>query len=252
MNLSFLDFFPDTTAVLVISLEKIDDPNGFVLNDWTPSFFQYGYIPVLSQPDRDVVFSGIQPEGVKLQITPVSKEVQNRVFVDNVFTSLLPYESNSLLLFFYQYQIIELLLGQVFEAEQKSLVEKLISYASDSVKTKEVLDEINKISSEKKRLSLLFENYMNDTFEKSQLVAACNSFLNSHNRETSTNLHESLYKVRNVLFHQYRDVISASGDQLKNICQEFSYLLVQLVSNYRAPVSSHPETIPLETEPASS
>jgi hypothetical protein len=232
-NLYFSDFFPDDTAIWVTSLGADHEPKNFELVDWIPSLFGYGYAHVIGSERQAIVHEGINPEGGNLNLFSVSSDVQNLNFINNVFSNLLPYEKNPLLIFFYQYQIIELFIGQVFEDEQTFLIQKLIAAAQDSIETKKVLKKISDLTSEAKRIKLLFNDYVDYGLDRNPLLVACNNYLVSMGHDAETLMQESLYLVRNRIFHRYLDIPSGNDQLLEDICISFNHLLVQLATKYK-------------------
>ncbi len=232
-RLSLSDFFPEDVAVLVISIGTPDNRKPFILEEWVPSLFGYGFSPAGESERPNVKHIGITPSAHSLNLRRVSSKVEGRPFLDNMFSNIIPFEDNPLLLFFYQYQIIELFLEQVFQEEHAVLIRLLIDAGTDTVKAKDVLSKINALAPEKKRIELLFGDYVEQGIDRTRLFISCNSFLREVGQEECGNMHHALYRVRNILFHQYRNIPAESLQALADICVEFSHLLVQLVSRYK-------------------
>jgi len=205
-SITFPHFFPECVAVLVVSLKSLESADDFKIFDWLPSLFVHGYVPLSMRDPSFLLWSGRKPQKVRMNIRPMSMFFRNLLFIRTLFSDLLAFESNPLLRFFYLYQIVELLLEQVFKKEQGILVNNLISSCNDTEKTKDILDKISQYSSEKRRLNLLMRSYIRCTPNQAELQTACKTFLSANDKEHAEDVSASLYKVRNILFHQYRDV----------------------------------------------
>ena len=236
--LSFTDFFSESTAVLLISLETLDQSCEFNINEWIPSLFLNGYVKLGSRDPKSLVWSGSRPTQNRLNLHSVTHIVEGLSFVQNVFSDLLAYESNDLFNFFYLYQIIELLLEQVFKIEQRKIIAELSVVGEDTVRIKEILEKIQQYTSEKKRLHLLVETYTHTPSElnSNDLLDACNKFHLTPDKDINTNVCDSLYKVRNMLFHQYRNVQKI--DTLEIINLELTPFIVKLLFNFNNEINT--------------
>jgi hypothetical protein len=227
---SLADFFSECAAVLVVSMDTLEAGAEFDITDWIPSLYECGYV-LLRRQDPDGLFVGERRPGqVRLNLRPVSKELGTHSFIESVFCDLLAFERNPLLIFFYLYQVVELLLEDVFRTEQEALVNELISVRQDSVKTKKVLQKAGSIASEKHRLHLLVNQYLKQVPDSAGLRAACNGFLEGTGQEACGEVCEALYTVRNILFHQYRDV--RDHDPLTAVINEMAPFLIRALSEF--------------------
>ncbi len=227
-HIFFSDFFSEDIAIFVIDVEAFNQLGTFSYEEWFPSFFRHGYIPYQNHPGEEIIFQGIPPEGRNIYISPVSSYLKNQPFLYSVFTKLIPYEENPLLLFFYEYQLIELLLEYILMEEQRAFVQEVIKVVDNTVKTKEILRKINENTTEKKLIRLLFSDYTAETIDSQTLKDTCNSFLLSTNSGEEKEPHKALYLVRNIIFHQYRN--AAGQPKLLNaITREFADFLAQTI-----------------------
>lgn len=229
-TLSFSEFFPDSTALLVISLDTLVNPDGFNIDDWIPALYLYGYVPLKTRNPEYLCLTGKVEKNCRLNLQPISNHLPRQSFVESVFADLLAFERNPLLRFFYLYQVVELLLEEVFRCEQSLLVDRLLDTSGDALKTKEILETVSDISREKERLKLLTTKYLKRAPSCERLKHACDSFLAACGKETPEHPMYSFYKVRNILFHQYRDV---RGDlPLEEVVFETTPFLVNILQEF--------------------
>jgi flavodoxin len=69
---------------------------------------------------------------------------------------------------------------------------------------------------------------------KESLIKACNAYLISIGREECTDVQQAIYRVRNILFHQFRDIPPGHDVLLDSLCDEFTLFIVQLLSFYKS------------------
>lgn len=232
--LSFSDFASDDAVILLISLGTPEEPKEFNLNDWKPAFFKYGFIPANDKCHQNIYYSGISTGANNLKLQRLSKDIKNTDFILDTIETILPYEKNCILRFFYLYQIIELFIYQVYEEEYPAHIASLVQNASDTVKAKDIIAKISELSTEKKRINLLISNFVKGGLERESLIKACNGYLISIGREECPDVQQAIYRVRNILFHQFRDIPSGHDVLLDSLCDEFTLFIVQLLSFYKS------------------
>jgi hypothetical protein len=217
-TITLADFFPDCVAVLIVSLQQLPNGEPFHICDWVPALSVHGYVPLSPRDPTNLSWSGSKPEDVRMNLHPVSPLFRGFPFINTVFSDLVAFEANPFLRFFYMYQVVELVIEEIFKKEQRALLEKLTTTLDDTIKTKEVLEDAREIASEKRRLKILVNNYVGTLPDCINLRTLCNNFLQGNSKDQGEDVCDSLYRVRNILFHQYRDVKNA--DILENIVSE--------------------------------
>ncbi len=124
---------------------------------------------------------------------------------------------------------------RVFEKEQLKIVEELLTVQNDPVKTKDVLEKVRDLSSEKRRIRLVANDYMSAPVSVAPLHEACKEFLRSTGNADNQNMHDSLYSVRNVLFHKFRDVPDSAKHHLSALSKAFMLYLAELLPVFQVP-----------------
>ena len=224
------DFFHDATVVLVICKSTLEKGTSFDLANWLPSFFSLGYTQLLERSPCDLFYKIENvPVEKRVNVQQTSSILKNEKFIEFVFSERLPYEKNPLLCFFYLYQIVELLIEKIFQAEQKKLVDELVKVTGDSFKTKEVLEKYKDCISEKKRLDLLVTNYVDNMPSEDDLKKSCNNFLKSAGVDDGGRLSQYFYPVRNILFHNFHNSPPNIDSLLSEIIQSLIPFLCDLL-----------------------
>lgn len=232
-SFNFSDFFHDETVLLVISKATLDG-SGFRLNDWLPSLSVAGYFKLSCINPADLMLVGDRPTDKRLYLTKITPEFQGHNFVDLVYTNLIPYERHPLLFFFYCYQVIEVMLTQVFKMEQSLIYTELKKPIEDGdvVKAKDVMGKVGEINSENYRFKLLIDKYVNSPIPGDELQNACNGLLRSVNKDLGRTVSEAIYRVRNFLFHQYHSVPTSVETELSGVNTFLLKYLSDLCSNF--------------------
>jgi len=121
------EIFHESTALLIISREALDIEDAFQLPKAIPSLLKAGYVELTKDNPSLLTLSRPSPEGNKLYVEFVSNHVDDADLIAVLLKNVAFYQSNTILQFFYLYQVVELLLECVFKHEQKLLVRELVA-----------------------------------------------------------------------------------------------------------------------------
>lgn len=233
--LEFSDIFDDATVLLVLYKEHV--PAGLENNYelLTPSLFKHGYVSLKSGNPNDIELLIEAPEERKLNIQFVSQDVDNYKIIGEILDRSIAYEKRAIFKFFFMYQIFELLIDNIYKIEQRAVTKELIEAQGDSGKTKEVISKIQEFLSEKKRINLLFGEYSSVKGQLVELKHYCNDLLTILGKEEGGEAQDCFYKIRNFIFHQYRDFPREGEDCLSNIVAEVINILPELLSTFKVP-----------------
>jgi hypothetical protein len=157
------------------------------------------------------------------------------IYIKSVFRDYLKMENHPLVQFHLLYQIVELLIENVFRCEEK----RILTFGKDVDKTPhDLIKELQKYGDEDHRIKKLFERYLrkNGNFSYTASLQTFNDLLIKFNREKSV-VAEALYQVRNIIVHDLRGVAEIDHDYsiLKEINSEFEKLTVEILSSYIEP-----------------
>lgn len=229
--------FPDQATDLILMM--IDKENAkkvqeYDIKNYTVSLFQKGYsyegigntITEIDHPDKAI------------RLKRVSKELQHITFVDTLFRSYIPNMQDGITRFHMLYQVIEILIEQVFDSEFRKLVKCL---TDDPGSMFDKRDDLGSIANEKTRVKRLFSNYVQtiDTNKKQFLEGICEKILNENGKEKRVSMEESLYAVRCLIVHKYYSLKTENmTNNLDELNSAFLDVLFDLLLGYRAPESS--------------
>lgn len=142
-------------------------------------------------------------------------------YVVTILSSLVPYCNNPFLRFFYLYQVIEYLMGIEFDLKVSNVRERFLETQNPSmVELREILDKFQDATREKARINVaLVPACPTTSLSAETLLSALNAL------EPDTSFAERIYRVRNILFHDYKQ-LHDRGEQIALLCQDlFAYLI---------------------------
>lgn len=260
-ELDIFDFYSEDSIVLILYKPALGALE-FNINSYLPCLFKYGYFLQTSGVDPSTSV-GVLDEpyselGAKLSIRPISESFTQAAFVTHAMRKTLPYESNPLLIFFYQYQLIELLIGQILDTSFQEFKEQLAADAAIASSIRDTVKTLNENMNEKVRLKRLFNRHIGTNPELSALRLKCNEFLNANGvtlkKEIAVqSFADYLYETRNVLFHNLRNVAPESLELVGEINGLLRPVLCDMLVNYVPKPSEGLADLPLpEVEVAAS
>lgn len=227
------DIFHSNTAILIVSKETLEGP--FEIQCAMPSLIRHGYVRLSNISPSEIALSGIRPENKKIQLKLISSDLSNRQVIDSLLHSAFAYETKTILCFFYIYQIFELLLEEIYQSEQLKIINDLITAAGDSSKAKEALEKAQRISSEKKRIALLANEYSKAQGRLGNLKSSCNALLKAIGRNEGDSFEEYFYSIRNFIFHQYRDFPVDKEQLLVDVIEDVRDWLPDMLFSFKKP-----------------
>ncbi|WP_152666906.1 hypothetical protein [Arthrobacter sp. YC-RL1] len=244
-EINFSELFHEDLCFLVICLSNV--PNGeFSIDRYIPSLVEHGYIYDRHGSSTKIAWNPPKLEQSNaIKIRPVSKKFAETHVVSKLLTSAVAYNKNPILKFFFLYQIIELLIEQVYRLEVESILGEISvsTDARDSANYRKYIRKLQEVSKENIRIGKLINKYVEDNVDIKPLGEACNNFLESVNIEQGDTLDSHFYMVRNFLFHQARDLPENASDLLESIVLEFVSFLPILLNKY-SPVSRQDPVLP--------
>ena len=236
-NYSVLDFYEDDDILLVLSNQKIAKIENFSIDNFIPCLFKFGYHLVTSSKSGENIFHSqnqfYDQLSTRIVLKPISKCLQSELYVNNLFKKFLPYEQHHLVRFSVLYQIVEWLIEKIF---QKELLSRIGDYRcrapNDTIEFYELKESIIELTNEKKRINKLFSNYANIAASCHDLKRKCDILLNALGKEQNDSITHSLYRIRNILYHGYRNLNDVMVEMVEEINREFEIVIVELVINY--------------------
>lgn|GEM_PF-3585062 len=240
-EIPFSSLFHESTALLILSQETFSQGFSFNIDRAMPSLVKHGYVKLSKANPDNLTLCGIAPEENRIYLENISKHIDSTRLISQLLSSTFAYESTPAFKFFFLYQIIELLMEEVYKHQQQEIVTQLVDSYGDLGKTKELLEKISASTSEKKRMELLICQYSKISDDTANLKKVCNNLLIELNREKEEHFQGFLYKIRNFIFHQYRDFPEDKVDMLNEVSNELLYILPKLLETYAPPEKALPE-----------
>ncbi|MEX1214651.1 hypothetical protein [Saccharospirillum sp.] len=237
-DFTITDLLHESTAILIISNETLDDTHVFDIDRASPSLVKRGYIK-LGQFNPDDIKLEIKSKdnNGKFYVDLLSKEINGYELISELLNSSVAFEKKPVFQFFLIYQVFELLIDDIFKNEQDKLIAELNNCRYDTGKSKEVLGKIQNYSSEKKRMELLVYKYSMRSDRMDDLKLQCNQLLGLINRDTEHNFQGYFYNLRNFIFHQYRDFPESGNSTLEELISTLLEVLSDILATYKVPSS---------------
>ena len=231
-RVGFADIFHDFTAILLISRETLSESIQFNVHRASPSLIRYGYVQLGASDPGRVRLNRDAPTGQRLYIEQISHSINNEELISELLNYSFAVEDSPVFKFFLLYQLFELLIEEIYRIEQTDIVNELVTVRGDSGKTKECIEKLNKFMSERSRLSLLIQKYTQPGINLAELQRLCNSLLKNLGKEEGDSFQEYFYRVRNFIFHQYRDFPAAEISSLEAIVDELLDVLPCILAEF--------------------
>jgi hypothetical protein len=251
---SLSDFYSDQTVLMLLSRSNSEVQSGFDLTSYLPYLALHGFYGQSARDPYDGVLEKeikAKEDGSRLRLRSLSSDLRVEPFISTLMMEILPYERQALSKFFFLYQLVELLIDRVLQESHKALAKDLLAAANGTGSNfKDLLDVFNEKLSEKKRINVLISSYIAKRPDESSLRTLCGSFLRQLgivNADGSDfiNFSEYLYKVRNILFHNFRMVDKNAAQVIEPICNEFKIVLLELLIEFRIPAALDQPVVPI-------
>lgn len=237
-SVAFADLFDDNVCFLILSKSTLDAVDNFELDRILPSLIQYGYVPVSACRPSELAWVGTPPESVKIKVSLVSEDIESAQIVAKLLTLSATSSPSLLTQFFYLYQVFEYLMESVMRHRLPQVVQEMIDgLQSGTASARDQFDLLGDEIREKGRLKLLLDKYSNCSGSLREFSLASCEFLDARAIKADPGI-EAVYKVRNFLFHQARNLPSHDDPLLANVVDAFSQFLPSLLETYKHPVAT--------------
>lgn len=232
-KLRLSDLFHESTVFLVLSKETLTGGCEFDINRALPSLISSGYIPLtLENPD---VYGWNFSRKRRVSYLLASDDIVEHEVVVSLMLAFSLSRNDSLIRFFYLYQIIELLIERVAKHQLGAVVAKVVEAGDDLSRLKSALESVGRELSEKERLNKLVGPFCGTEINFDRLTVACRTVLDDAGKECKSGLPGALYPVRNLVFHSFRTISASSREALEVVVLEFLEVIPVLLANFREP-----------------
>lgn len=227
------DFFNDEMVICIIYKNMLD------IGDFSkiaPVMFKNGFIRANSKKPNELQYKvKSNDDSVKITLYQVNPIIVEAPLIDKILHEQFPYEKNIAFKFFILYQVIELLMERVYNYFQSKIINELLIHRENIHKSKEILSEIQDVSSEKRRLKSLFSTFITTFDNKNELKNACFGLtqrLIDNNTKEGKDFVDYFYPIRNYIVHNYRSFPDNELDNLDTILDYFIDALPSILSKY--------------------
>ncbi|EFJ7398209.1 hypothetical protein ACP37V_001113 [Escherichia coli] len=228
------DIFDDELVICIIYKPH------FNLTDFSkisPILFKHGYIRFDSKTSKQIIYKPSTDDEFNNKITlcQINNSIIEAPLIDKILHEQFPIERNIAFKFFILYQIIELLIERVYQHQQNIIISNLVANVGNLSKSKDIIGSFQEISSEKRRLKLLFSKYINNFENKTTLTASCYALVRDaidQSIDEGKDIVEYFYPIRNFIVHNYRNFPENKLRILDDIINEFINALPSILKNY--------------------
>lgn len=231
------DYYNTEYNLLVLSSENTEKIPDFNLEkDYLVGLYEYGYS--FSQKGNHLAQLPNGSQNKRISIKPIATALSEIPTINSLFKEQLPFASSEVMLFHLCYQIIELLIEIIFTDKFNELVEEI---KANPNKLSDHKDTLSKISNEKERIKVLFEEYAPHTAVdyKHALNSACTKLLEASNRKVSPSYYFNLYSVRCLIVHQLYSLSADTLELLEKINEPFLNLIMDVLFTFKKPSESN-------------
>ena len=225
------DFFSEDSIILVLCVSKCNMISNFAIENYVVDLFRYGY----SYTPYDYDINRVIQANVRINLRRVSDDIKDKNFITEVFQRLLV-QTNRLPLakFHMLYQIVELLIAEIFSYEFSKFIGEM---SFDTNNLFDLKDELQKMTGERYRVQKLFNTYsqINGEEEKKNLIELCNRILKQSDKKERKEIGESLYSVRCLIFHDYGSIPVESREIIEEINDFFESIIIELLITFNLP-----------------
>lgn len=222
-QISIVSLFGEDVHILVLYNDYTKNITDFDLENYIPSLIEYGYFFI-----RNRIHYKHQISKIKLE--SISKVINNTDYIKNIFKdSYIKSYDDQFIRFYFLYQIIELLLEEIFQDELSNVLNDFNAKSKDFFEIKE---DLNSITKEKYRIDQLFSNY-SKTPQNKPLITLIKNYISKVEPYNETSVSKAIYKLRSLLFHNHRKINSIGLQPLKDINDLFEEDIFKILKTYK-------------------
>jgi hypothetical protein len=166
----------------------------------------------------------------KLKVRRLEAPLCSDQIIESFLGKNVIYPTDSVLRFFYHYQILERVMDMEMRVMVKDLVETTLSKNINLIDAYETQDRIGQVFSGKKKMASIIANKSN--FSRPDTIIAFKSFLNECSVSIPDGYVDCLYKVRNVIIHCWWSASIGARARLSEVVACFENDLMEILLNY--------------------
>lgn len=218
------DFFPERIAIFAIRNSANGDPTPIF---YLPSLLRQGFLSY----SGDTIYSSFVSSQVTLsreiKVKPISQRFSESAYVRLLFEQILPRESSPLGYFVSSYQVLELLMQEVFQSRLSTFKNFVAAFNGCASDLRQLNQKLAEVTGEEGRLRAVFENCNATRTKFPELTSSCEEVIGKHDKTTL--LHDLVYQVRNKILHSLRDLSQENSAHIEAVNRGLNSLIAHLL-----------------------
>lgn len=226
-DFSILDYYPDDIQILVYDKGNASKIESFDISNYSVGLFSKGY----SFCGEGNVFTKLENFDKNIRVKQLPKPIRDISYINDLFMELIPLQESSYSKFHLIYQIIEILIGVVFNYKIKSLIQEIMDSPNDLFEKRV---KLNEITTEKDRVIWLFNNFSNAELQKKEILNnLCEKLLQDNDKTyKENNVGNNLYAVRCLIVHNLYSLNEDSRELLKELNNSFLDVVLDILFTF--------------------
>lgn len=222
-----LEYYPDTIQILIYDKENTAKIDSFNISNYSVDLFSKGY----SFNGNGNVYTSTDKIDKNIRLNQLPKPIRDIPYINILFKELIPLKESSYSKFHLIYQIIEILIGVVFNYKIKEMIYEIADSPNDLFEKRE---KLNDITTEKNRVVWLFNNYSNVELQKAEILNNfCIKLLADNGKNyDENNIGSNLYSVRCLIVHNLYSLNKKSRKLLEDLNNSFLDAVLDILSTF--------------------
>lgn len=226
-DFSIMDYFSDTIQLLIYDKNNTKVIEDFDISKYTVSLFYKGY----SYTGEGNIFTETDYIDKNIKVRQLPAPIRNITYINTLFKELIPLPETGYSKFHLLYQIIEILIGVVFNYKMQELIYEIADSFNDLFDKRE---KLNDITTEKKRVVWLFNEFSKIESSKLHLLnSLCVNLLEKNGKKINVNkAANNLYDVRCLIVHNLYSLDEASRRLLDDLNNSFLDVIFDILFTF--------------------
>ena len=227
-DFSIMDYYPDNIHILVYDTNNTKNIDNFDISKYTVSLFYRGY----SYTGEGNIFTEPEEINKNIRIRQLPAPIRDISYINVLFEELVPLHETSYSKFHLLYQIIEILIGVVFNYKIYELKKKKKNSSNDLFDKRE---KLNDITTEKKRVVWLFNDFTKIEPQKlDSLNKLCIELLEKNGKKANNDKPaDNLYNVRCLIVHNLYSLNGCSRELLEDLNNSFLDVIFDILFTFK-------------------
>ena len=246
---SLSDFLSDDLSILTLHKPRLSEKLLNKPNSIVPQLLSRGIFLYVDERTKSLATPQFRSLGARFNLLSDIAVDQFSDFHVDLLVNHIPYVESEVFKFYLYYQIIESLMEVVAIEVCQDTLAKIAASNGDPMQSYEILSRHKDRSSEKFRISQVFNNFLSSSLDCTDILRdECMNFTLSvdssvvkEELDKNKNVASHLYSVRNQLIHNFRRVGSSTA-HLKRIVEVLDLIVPDLLCKFRR-VALAPESV---------